>query len=255
MLTLSLLNDCPAIRHGFFTREGGVSEGLFASLNCGPGSGDNANAVAENRRRALQRLGLAAGALCTLHQCHSANVVLAESPWSIDARPRADAVVTRAKGLALGILTADCAPVLLADPSAGVLGAAHAGWKGALTGVIEAVVEAMTSLGAEPKRILAGVGPAIAQRSYEVGPEFPTLFLEQDDNNAVFFQPGDRAGHSRFDLKGYVCSRLRKTGVGQIAVLPCDTYAESRLFFSYRRACHQGEEDYGRLLSVIGLEP
>jgi len=255
MLTVAALNDTASVRHGFFSRNGGVSEGLFASLNCGYGSGDAPEHVAENRRRAMARIDLDEARLVTAYQVHSPDVVEVKEPWRREDAPRADAMVTRARGVALGILTADCVPVLLADPEAEVIGAAHAGWKGALTGVLEATVSAMTALGARPAAIQAGIGPAISQRSYEVGPEFPQPFLEQDDRNADFFCPGKRAGHFHFDLKGYVARRLAGAGLTTIQTLPCDTCAEDGRFFSYRRACLRQEPDYGRGLSAIYLEP
>lgn len=255
MLTTGPLNDLAAVRHAFFCRTGGVSEGLFSSLNCGYGSGDEAAKVTENRRRAMAMLDLEGGRMVTAYQVHSPDVVEVKEPWAREDAPEADAMVTRERGLALGILTADCVPVLLADAQAGVVGAAHAGWKGALTGVVERTVAAMGALGAEPKRLVAGIGPAIAQRSYEVGPEFPAPFLEQDTRNADFFCPAQREGHFHFDLKGYVARRLAVAGVGTIQTLPCDTCAEDARFFSYRRACHRREPDYGRGLSAIYLEP
>ncbi|HMA16746.1 MAG: peptidoglycan editing factor PgeF [Bacteroidota bacterium] len=255
MLTTGPLNDLAAVRHGFFCRTGGVSEGLFSSLNCGYGSGDDAAKVTENRRRAMAMLDLEGGRLVTAYQVHSPDVVEVKEVWAREDAPKADAMVTRERGLVLGILTADCVPVLFADAQAGVVGAAHAGWKGALTGVVERTVAAMAALGAEPKRIVAGIGPAIAQRSYEVGPEFPAPFLEQDTRNADFFCPAQREGHFHFDLKGYVARRLCGAGVGTIQALPCDTCAEDARFFSYRRACQRKEPDYGRGLSAIYLEP
>jgi YfiH family protein len=255
MLTTGPLNDLPAVRHGFFCRTGGVSEGLFSSLNCGYGSGDDKAKVSENRRRAMAQIDLEGERLVTAYQVHSPDVVEVRQPWAREEAPEADAMVTRTRGLALGILTADCVPVLFAEAEAGVVGAAHAGWKGALTGVVEATVAAMKALGAEPKRIVAGIGPAISQRSYEVGPEFPAPFLEQDARNADFFCPGPREGHFHFDLKGYVARRLTAAGLSTIQTLPCDTCAEDERFFSYRRACHRKETDYGRGLSAIYLEP
>ncbi|MPZ08676.1 MAG: peptidoglycan editing factor PgeF [Kiloniellaceae bacterium] len=255
MLTTGPLNDLPAVRHGFFCRTGGVSEGLFSSLNCGYGSGDDKAKVSENRRRAMAQIDLEGERLVTAYQVHSPDVVEVRQPWAREEAPEADAMVTRTRGLALGILTADCVPVLFAEAEAGVVGAAHAGWKGALTGVVEATVAAMKALGAEPKRIVAGIGPAISQRSYEVGPEFPAPFLEQDARNADFFCPGLREGRFHFDLKGYVARRLTAAGLSTIQTLPCDTCAEDERFFSYRRACHRKETDYGRGLSAIYLEP
>jgi YfiH family protein len=255
MLTIGPLNDLPGVRHGFFTRAGGVSEGLYTSLNCGFGSGDTAENVAENRARALARVELEADRLVTLYQAHTHNVVVAEQPWPRDAAPRADGVVSKVQGLALGILTADCAPVLFADSTAGVVGAAHAGWRGALGGVLEATIAAMEALGASRSRIHAGVGPAIAQRSYEVGPEFRETFLADGDEHSDLFCPTPRAGHFHFDLKGFVGRRLAQAGLATVRCLPCDTCAEEGRFFSYRRSCLRGEPDYGRGLSLIFLEP
>jgi YfiH family protein len=254
MLTSDSLAYLPGIRHGFFTRQGGVSEGLYASLNCGLGSGDDLARVAENRRRALARLGLPGEHLATAYQVHSNRAALAEAPWPADDRPRVDALVTRTPGLALGILTADCVPVLFADREAGVVAAAHAGWRGALDGILEATLAVMQRLGAGAKSTLAAVGPAIEQPSYEVGPEFPAPFLDQDPANRDFFQAAPRAGHFLFDLKGYVTRRLAGAGVGRIDSLAADTCAESERFFSYRRSCLQSEGAYGRLLSAIALE-
>ena len=255
MLTIGPLNDLPRIRHAFFERTGGVSAGVYRSLNCGFGSGDKPDRVAENRARALARLELENGSLVTAYQVHSNRVAVVESPWPREAAPQVDAMVTRSPGLALGILTADCAPVLLADATAGVIGAAHAGWRGALDGVLDAAVAAMIDLGAVAERIVAGVGPAICQRSYEVGPEFPQPFLAQSEANRNFFCPAARSGHFMFDLKGYVARRLIGTGIKRVQVLPCDTCAEDQRFFSYRRSCQRGEPDYGRGLSAIYLEP
>jgi YfiH family protein len=255
MLTIGPLNDLPGLRHGFLTRQGGVSEGLYSSLNCGQGSGDDPAKVAENRRRALARLELDGAHLVTAYQVHSAKAVVVERPWTQDDRPQVDGLVTRVTGLALGVLTADCVPVLLADSQAGVVGAAHAGWHGALDGVLESTVEAMESLGAAREHMVAGIGPAIAQRSYEVGPDYPAPFLAQDDDNRDLFCPSRRQGHFHFDLKGYVARRLARLGLGSVQVLPCDTCAEDQRFFSYRRSCLRGEADYGRGLSVICLEP
>jgi YfiH family protein len=255
MLTLGRLNELSGLRHAFFTREGGVSEGLYASLNCGYGSGDEKERVRENRTRAMAALGLPPEALHTVFQYHSPEVVELDEPWPEGRPPEADAMVTRRRGLALGILTADCVPVLLADDAAGVIGAAHAGWKGALGGVIEAVVGAMERLGARREVIVAGIGPAIEQRSYEVGPEFPGSFLKEDAGNADFFAPSKRQGHFLFDLKGYVARRLCRCGLSDVHMSPADTRAEEERFFSYRRATLKGERDYGRGLSTIVLEP
>ena len=252
LIRLSAL-DTGGIRHGFFTREGGVSEGLFASLNCGFGSGDDAGKVAENRGRAMAALSLERDRLATCYQLHSPAVVVVDEVWRREDQPRADAMVTRRPGIALGILSADCAPVLLADAEARVVGAAHAGWRGALSGVLEATVRAMTALGAAPGRLRAGIGPAIAQASYEVGPEFPTPFLAEDPANAGFFADAPRAGHFLFDLAGYIARKLERLGVPRIERSGGDTAAEADRFFSYRRACLRRERDYGRELSAICL--
>ncbi len=254
MLTIGPLNDLTQVRHAFLTRRGGVSEGLYESLNCGYGSNDDAERVTENRARAMARIGLGPDRLVTAYQIHSSRVAVVEEPWAHGQAPRADALVTKVRDLALGVLTADCAPVLLADAKAGVVGAAHAGWRGALGGVLEAVVEAMEGLGAKRAQIAAGVGPTIAQRSYEVGPEFPGPILEQTPGSEDFFCPARREGHFLFDLKGYVARRLSRMGVTNVQCLPCDTCAEPDRFFSYRRSRNLGEPDYGRGLSAIYLE-
>ena len=253
MITLDVLEDRSAIRHAFFTREGGVSDGLFASMNCGFGSGDDPAKVARNRVIAADALGLAEDRLITCYQIHSATVLTVETPWRREDSPRADGMVTARPGIALGVLAADCAPVLFADPEAGVIGAAHGGWRGALHGVLEATVAAMTSLGARAERIRAGIGPCIGQHSYEVGPEFPGLFAEIDTASAGFFVPAERLGHFRFDLPGYIARRLARLGLGAVACADCDTVADPARFFSYRRACLNGERDYGRALAAITL--
>jgi len=235
--------------HGFFGRTGGVSTGIFASLNCGPGSGDDPAAVTENRKRARDALG--AAHLVTLYQTHSAQAVTVTAPW--ETGPQADAMATAVPGIALAILTADCAPVLLADAQAKVIGAAHAGWKGALGGVVEAAIEAMEKLGAERERIHAAIGPCIAQANYEVGPEFQARFVATDQANDSFFDLSDRVGHYRFDLEGYVVHRLREAGVNEVEGLRADTYARESDFYSFRRATHRGEASYGRQISAIVL--
>ncbi|MDP6351519.1 MAG: peptidoglycan editing factor PgeF [Alphaproteobacteria bacterium] len=258
MIESPTLSGAGRIRHGFFTRDGGVSDGLFRSLNCGFGSGDSAAAVAENRILAMARLGVtpaAPMALVTCHQVHSARAVTVAESWSAGAAPHADAMVTRRPGIALGVLTADCAPVLLADHEAGIIGAAHAGWRGALAGVIEATVAAMARLGATPGGIRAVVGPTIAQRSYEVGPEFPAPFLNQSAANGALFAESERSGHKLFDLAGYVASRLGPLGLAAVEVLDHDTYSQETRFFSYRRSTHEGQAEYGRGLSAIALAP
>lgn len=255
MLTAESLSEVPRVGHAFFTRRGGVSEGLYASLNCGFGSSDARGRVAENRSRAAGRLGLEQDRLVTPFQIHSAEVVRVERPWTREDSPHADALVTDRPGIALGVLSADCAPVLLASRAGGkVIGAAHAGWKGALAGVLEAVVSAMEELGARRGDIAAVVGPAIAQESYEVGPEFPRAFLDQSGDNGRFFAPARRAGHFMFDLPGYCAERLGRLGLAKTEILERDTCAEPADFFSYRRACLAGEPRYGRGLSAIVME-
>lgn len=236
------------IPHGFLGRRGGVSVGTVAGLNVGLGAEDDEAAVAENRRRAVDAV-LPGARLVTLYQVHSPVAVTAIEPWPRDGRPRADAMATDRPGLLLGIVTADCAPVLLADREAGVIGAAHAGWRGAQGGVLEAVVAEMARLGAQPARIVAAIGPAIAQPSYEVDDAFRARFAAAD---MALFAPG-RPGHWQFDLAGYVAARLASAGVGQVESLGLDTYADTGRFFSYRRATHRGEPTYGRQISLIGL--
>ena len=239
------------VPHGFLGRRGGVSEGICGGLNTGWGSGDDIAAIAENRRRAVE--AVAPGArLVTVRQVHSPDALYAPAPWPDDERPNADAMVTDRPGLALGILTADCAPVLLADREAGVIGAAHAGWRGALTGVIEAAVAAMAAIGADRARIAAAVGPAIARKSYEVDDAFLRRFAETDPENERFFTPG-REGHHQFDLEAYVLARLAEAGVTRAEALGLDTYSDSFRFFSFRRATHKAEPNYGRQISLIAL--
>jgi purine-nucleoside/S-methyl-5'-thioadenosine phosphorylase / adenosine deaminase len=250
MITLDVLDD-DAIRHAFFTREGGVSGGVFASLNCGFGSADDPGRVARNRAIAMDGLGLREDRLVTCYQVHSATVLRVEDPWRREDAPPADGMVTDRAGIALGVLAADCAPVLFFDPEAGVIGAAHGGWRGALHGVMEATVAAMTALGAAPARIRAGIGPCIAQESYEVGPEFPGRFVAIDTASGGFFVPAAREGHFRFDLPGYIAHRLARLGLAAIGRAAHDTAADPERFFSYRRACLAGERDYGRALAAI----
>ncbi len=238
------------IRHGFFTRKGGASSGVFEGLNCGVGSSDQSDIVRINRTRVAETVGVTPEKLVTVHQIHSPDVLKLDAPP--DAPRRADAMVTAVPGLALGVLTADCAPVLFADPASGVIGAAHAGWKGALGGVLEATLDAMEALGAERGRTTAVIGPTISQRAYEVGPEFVERFLDDDPENARFFAGGadDRA---HFDLPAYGLERLREAGIGQAVWTRHCTYDDPSRFFSYRRSVHRREADYGRLISVIRL--
>ena len=253
MITLACLDEGGA-RHSFFTRCGGVSSGLFQSLNCGFGSGDAPDNVTRNRAIAMSRLGLPADRLTTCYQIHSAVVVAVQQPWPREAAPRADAMVTRNPGIALGILTADCAPLLSHDPTAGVIGAAHGGWRGALAGIAEATVERMEAIGAARSRIRAGIGPCIARSSYEVGPEFPQQFLAQDPESGRYFAPAARPGHFMFDLPRYIEHRLARAGIVTVQRAHHDTVAEDSRFFSYRRACLHGERAYGRGLSAIALK-
>jgi YfiH family protein len=255
MIQSPALSELPNIRHGFFTRDGGVSGGVYQSLNGGIGSRDAPANVRENRRRMAAALGAAPEQLVTAYQIHSPDVVIAERGWTREAAPRADAVVTKVPGLAIGVTTADCGPVLLADGEARIVGAAHAGWKGALTGVIEATVAAMERLGASRTRIVAVIGPMIRQPSYEVGPEFVARFHADDAANACFFTsaPAGRAGHALFDLGGYIATRLNRAGLAAVKDVGLCTYAEPDRFFSYRRATHRAEPDYGRHVNAIVL--
>jgi polyphenol oxidase len=251
MLQAKSLAALAGIRHAFFTRDGGVSEGIYATLNGGVGSNDDRARVAENRARMAAALGVAPAALVTPYQIHSADVVVAETPWTHATRPRADAVVTRVPGIAIGVSTADCGPVLLADPEARVIGAAHAGWRGALAGITDAAITAMEHLGAQRRRIVAAIGPLIRQPSYEVGAELVDTFVAADTANARFFRPAAQAGHAMFDLPGYVAARLANAGIGAIEDLGTCTYADAQCFFSFRRTTHRGEPDYGRHVNAI----
>jgi polyphenol oxidase len=242
------------IRHGFFTRQGGVSDGLYATLNGGLGSRDSAACVAENRARMAGVVGVKPNALLTAHQTHSPDVVIIDTLWSPESRPRADAIVTRTPGLAVGVTTADCGPILLVDPVARVIGAAHAGWRGALAGIVEATVAAMKELGARPEHIRAALGPMIRQQNYEVGPDLITRFAAEDGANGRFFAAAEREGHALFDLAGFICARLSRAGIRQVDDLAFCTYADGAQFFSFRRATHLGESDYGRHVSAIALE-
>jgi YfiH family protein len=250
----SLLLAGDGVRHAFFTRQGGVSEGIYAALNVGLGSGDDAEHVRENRRRAAAAFDLPADSLVTAHQVHSPDVVVVDKPWAAGQGPKVDGMVTDKPGIALGILTADCAPVLFVDTRSRIIGAAHAGWKGAVGGVLETTLKEMEKLGAKRARITAAVGPCIGRMSYQVGPEFPAPFLAERDDNARFFLPDPSAADRyRFDLPGYVVAKLKTLGVGAAEALPHDTCAEEDRFFSYRRTCLRGDSDYGRGLSAIAL--
>ena len=241
------------ISHGFFTRQGGHSTGLFDSLNCGMGSGDDKHTVVKNRATVAGKLGIAPDCLLSAWQVHSPDAMVVSEPWQGEDRPRVDALVTRTPGLGLGVLTADCGPVLFADPQAKVIGAAHAGWKGALTGVTAKTLAAMEEQGADRANVTAVIGPMISRAAYEVGPEFPGRFTDADPANARYFTPSARAGHFMFDLPAYLADRLRAEGVGTVVNLSLCTFSDEARFFSYRRATHRNEKDYGRLISAIAL--
>jgi YfiH family protein len=241
------------IRHGFFTRAGGVSGGCYESLNGGIGSRDTPANVAQNRARMAAALGVEPSRFLTAYQVHSPQVAVAEAPWTSETRPHADAIVTRMRALAVGVTTADCGPVLLADPHARVVGAAHAGWRGALSGVIEATVAAMERLGAARGQIRAAIGPMIRHSNYEVGPDLIARFAADDRAASRFFTPAPREAHALFDLGGYVAARLARAGVGHIEDLGHCTYADPARFFSYRRTTHRAEADYGRHVNAIAL--
>jgi polyphenol oxidase len=248
-----LLSAIPGLNHAFFSRDGGVSGGIYASLNGGIGSRDDPAHVAENRRRMANRIGVTPEHFLSVFQTHSPDVAVASTPWPAAARPRADAIVTRTEGLAIGVTAADCGPILLADPKARVIGAAHAGWQGALSGVLESTVDAMEKLGAERSGMVAAIGPLIRQHSYEVGGEFVERFMQADAENARFFIPAAREGHAMFDLAGFIRMRLENAGVLMIDDTGLDTYSDER-FFSYRRSVHRKEPDYGRHVHAIVLE-
>lgn len=251
MVRTERLAQLQGIRHGFFTRFGGVSEGIYASLNCGPGSADDPAAVKENRARAARSLGAHHADILTLYQVHGANVVEAREFLPREAFPKADAVVTTVPGLAVGVLTADCAPVLLAATSPPTVAAAHAGWRGALAGVVESAIAAMERLGARRQEIVAAVGPAISPEAYEVGPEFEAQFLAADPESAPYFHQDGEGARPHFDLPGYVVSRLRRAGAGTVEQLNACTYTGESMYFSFRRSQHRSEPDYGRQISAI----
>ncbi|MGH6876175.1 MAG: peptidoglycan editing factor PgeF [Rhizomicrobium sp.] len=247
------LADLAGVAHVFFGRKGGVSTGIYDSLNCGPGSRDDRDNVIENRRRALEAFAPPESRLATLYQIHGARAVTVREPWQIGEQPKADAMATAASDVALGILTADCAPILLADPEARIVGAAHAGWKGALAGVVESAIGMMEKLGARRERIAAAIGPCISQPAYEVGAELRAQVLADISRDECFFAPSDQSEHWRFDLPAYAHSRLELAGVHNISDLSICTYARESVFYSFRRATHRGESDYGRQLSAIML--
>ena len=243
----------PGVAHGFFTRQGGVSDGIYAALNTGIGSRDGRDAVLENRARAALRLGGFPERLATPYQVHGTDCVVVEAAWPAGQGPKADAVATRTPGIVVGIGTADCGPVLFADADARVVAAAHAGWKGAFTGVLESTVARMETLGAERSRIVAVLGPTISGAAYEVGPEFLSRFTEADSRNAVYFRPSGRDGRAWFDLPAYIVARLGRLGLAQVHDVGLCTYRDEARYFSYRRATHRGEPDYGRQLAAITL--
>lgn len=243
----------PGVAHGFFTRQGGVSDGIYAALNTGVGSRDDREAVFENRARAARHLGGRPEQLATPYQVHGTDCVVVETAWPAGQGPKADAVATRVPGVVVGIGTADCGPVLFADPEARVVAAAHAGWKGAFTGILESTVASMEALGADRSRILAVLGPMISAAAYEVGPEFVSRFSEADSRDAIYFRPSQRDGHAWFDLPAYIVARLGRLGLADVQDVGLCTYGDERRFFSYRRATHRGEADYGRQLAAITL--
>ncbi|MEX0344298.1 MAG: peptidoglycan editing factor PgeF [Rhizobiaceae bacterium] len=251
-LLCNQLTALKGVSHGFFSRSGGVSRGIYRGLNAGLGSDDDAGHVAENRRRIASVLSVKSDWLVGPHQVHSADVVIIDRPFE-GGRPKADGIVTSTPGLAIGVLTADCGPVLFADGEARVVAAAHAGWKGALAGVLENTIAAMEELGARRERILATLGPLISQRNYEVGPEFVDRFATDSPEDSIWFVPSKRSGHAMFDLQGFVVQRLQNAGVRTSALDVC-TYADEELFYSYRRTTHRNEPDYGRQMSAISLE-
>lgn len=252
VLCPDISNARTGISHGFFTRNGGTSNGIYRSLNVGLGSRDDQQSVAANRQLICSTLGADEGRLATVNQVHSADVAVADQAWK-DDRPRADAIVTNTPGLAIGILTADCGPVLFADAEAGIVGAAHAGWKGAMDGVLENTISAMEKLGARRSNITATLGPCISQKNYEVGPEYIATFLAHDADNQQYFVPSGKDGHHLFDLPSYVVDRLKVAGVKARALNLC-TYADADRYYSYRRSVHKNEPDYGRQISAIMLK-
>lgn len=254
LISSGILNDLSEIHHAFFTRQGGVSEGIYESLNCGPASNDDPARVKANRDRAMARLKLPPEALVTPRQIHGTHVEAVGRPWPQDEAREADGLVTRVPGIALGVLAADCAPVLFADDKAGVVAVAHAGWKGALAGILEACVEAMTRLGASPENTRVVIGPCISQWSYKVDLEFLTPFISENPSNEMMFSPSSREDCYFFDYSTYIFNRLDALGLNSVSRLPHDTCGEAERFFSYRRSYLEGETDFGRNLSVIFLK-
>lgn len=254
MLQAPSLSRIDGIRHGFFTRDGGVSSGIYGSLNGGVGSKDDAQSVAENRARMARALDVAPDRFLGCYQIHSPEVVIAEKPWTHADRPKADAIVTKVPDLAIGVSTADCGPLLFVDDTARVIGAAHAGWRGAFTGVIEGTLAAMEKLGADRSRTTVALGPLIRQKNYEVGQSFVDEFLRAAESHARFFKPASRDGHAMFDLPAFVAERVRQAGAGTFEDLQLCTYADEQRFYSYRRSVHRAEPDYGRHISAIVLK-
>ncbi|MBL4665936.1 MAG: peptidoglycan editing factor PgeF [Sneathiella sp.] len=253
MITSPVLDNTHA-KHAFFTRENGVSDGIYKGLNCGAGSNDKPENVKENKRRAAKILGVSLEKLATVHQVHSADVITVDNDTTLETRVKADAMVSKTPGIALGILTADCVPILFVDPSNKVIGAAHSGWKGSVANIGANVIDAMIDLGAQRENICAAIGPAIQQSSYEVGPEFNAPFLELDAENRRFFKPSARHGHHMFDLTGFVKQQLETENIHAVDLIDRDTCSDDHLFFSYRRMTHMKEADYGRQLSAITLQ-
>ena len=253
MIRSDRLRSLPGQSHGFLTRHGGVSVGLYASLNCGRSNGDDLKCVKENRRRALEMVDKRVTTLCVARQVHGHDAIFVESDWADGNAPRADALVTNQPCIALGVTSADCAPVLIVDPDAGIVSAVHAGWRGDLAGVVAAAVDMMTTVGAIPERMVAAIGPCITQESYEVGNDFSEPFLKQDPNNSRFFEPAEDSAKSLFDLPAYVSSRAVEAGIGTVDTLGLDTCKNEELFFSYRRACLRGEDAFGVGISIISL--
>jgi YfiH family protein len=254
MIEAQTLSRISAVNHGFFDRKGGSSQGIYASLNCGLGSADNKDIVLNNRAHVASRLNLSPDQLINTHQYHSPEVLTVTKPWSIADAPKADGMVTNVANIGLGILTADCAPILFADQNAGVIGAAHAGWRGAVSGVTDNIIAAMEALGARRSAIVAVIGPTISQEAYEVGPEFIAEFLKQDAAHQLFFTPSKRDKHFMFDLPEYLLQRLQRANIADVSWVEICTYAHEEEFFSYRRTTHRGEKDYGRQISVITLK-
>lgn len=255
MIESKAISGLGSIRHGFFTREGGTSTDLYESLNCGYGSNDDPVRVSDNRQQVAAQLGTPPTNLVTAHQAHTGTPVMVTEPWAPDDAPVADGLVTREPGIALGILTADCVPVLFAEPYARIIGAAHAGWRGAVAGIVEATIAGMEILGADRQHISAAIGPSISQPCYEVGSDLHTQITEADDSDRAFFMPGERDDHWMFDLPGYVAERLSRANIALFERLTPCTYSDEVRFFSYRRATHRGEADYGRQISAIVMVP